>query len=632
MLSKNGIQIGRLSLLILIISFSSLLNATNSIVANLQQLAEEKQLWEHPEWINLLHYNKEGFFDNYISQVDDDRFFKAEDGKTNPKSELLETIAAFYRTDIKGNEHPRCHLVSRLNWLKQQLAIDEKSLPRMDCKDYKEWRGLVQADHITMIFPAYHLNSPSSMFGHTLFRLDKKINGSDSEWLSYAVNFGADTTTEDNSILYAFKGLAGGYQGIFIVQPYFKKIQEYNRIENRDIWEYSLNLNKEETERLITHLWELKEMNFDYFFFDENCSYRLLELLEVARPGIELTDEYNFTVIPVDTVRSTQRTNMIDKVEYRPSQSTQLQALIDQMPEEDHELVIALSKSDVTVNEEPFLSYDTDRKRLIVDAAYKYLRYQEKRKVRTPEMAKLSHRLLEILNQYPSQKQEAVTPRSSDPGKSHLSRRVSPALGSRNKRNYAELSYKMSFHDLEDNVQGFLPGAQINMGNYQLRAYRNGDVRLHQFDIVDIFSITPRTEFFDPLTWRVYTGMERQPNGLRDHRVSHVTGGFGVAYELWENSQFYSLGILRLEHNTYMNNSVEPALGILTGLLHHFDSSTMHLELSGEEFKDDFYRTRGIYTHNFVISTNHSLKITAAREWHSTIRFSEFNLAYQYYF
>ena len=34
-------------------------------------------------------------------------------------------------------------------------------------------------------------------------------------------------------------------------------------------------------------------MNFDYYYFDENCSYRLLELLEVARPGTELTDEFS---------------------------------------------------------------------------------------------------------------------------------------------------------------------------------------------------------------------------------------------------------------------------------------------------------------------------------------------------
>lgn len=619
------------TLFILLTCPHSVLATQDNDVTRLQQLANQHKLWEHPQWINLIHYNAEGFNNSYVSQVDDDRFFNANDGKTNPESELLETISAFYRLDVKGDEHPQCHFISRLDWLKEQLSINTTTLPVVNCKDYKEWRSLIQAERVTMIFPAYHLNSPSSMFGHTLLRLDKRFGDNESEWLSFAINFGANPVEGDNSILYAFKGLAGGYPGQFIVAPYFKKIQEYNRIENRDIWEYELNLNAEETERLVTHLWELKGMNFDYYFFDENCSYRLLELLEAARPGIELTNEFTLTAIPVDTVRAVERIDMIKKIDYRPSQVTSLQMQLDQMPEEDHGFVMQLSEDETSITEDSFLSLNTDRQRQIVDAAYKYLRYQEKDIGRTPETAKRSFELLKILNRYPAKQQEKIEPKSTEPGKSHLSRRVSFGTGERLDENYAELSYKMSFHDLEDNKYGFLRGAQINMGNFQLRVNSDGDIRLHQMDLIDIFSITPRTDFFNPLTWRIYTGMERQPNGLRDHRVSHVTGGAGVAYELWENSQFYSLAMLRLEHNTFMNNSIEPALGILTGVLHHFGTSTAHLELSGEEFKDNFYRIRSIYTHNFVISTNHSLKITAAREWHSSIRFSEIGLSYQHY-
>ena len=36
---------------------------------------------------------------------------------------------------------------------------------------------------------------------------------------------------------------------------------------------------------MLQHIWELRDIVFDYYFFDENCSMRLLELLDVARPG-----------------------------------------------------------------------------------------------------------------------------------------------------------------------------------------------------------------------------------------------------------------------------------------------------------------------------------------------------------
>ena len=61
-------------------------------------------------------------------------------------------------------------------------------------------------------------------------------------------------------------------------------------LENRDVWEYELNLEPHEIERLLAHTWELGFTRFDYYFFDENCSYHLLSLLDVARPGVELTD------------------------------------------------------------------------------------------------------------------------------------------------------------------------------------------------------------------------------------------------------------------------------------------------------------------------------------------------------
>ncbi len=311
-------------------------------VTSLQEQAIQQQLWDQPEWLRLLHYYKNNASQHgYISHVDDQRFFNAYDGAENPKAEILATLAAYYKTDSKGDSHPLCRFVARFNWLKQKLPLETTSLPNVVCKNYVEWHSMIKPDSASLIFPTYHLNSPSSMFGHTLLRLDPKqdSNTSKSKWLSFAVNFGADTATGDDSLSYAFKGLSGGYPGIFIVTPYFKKIQEYNKIEKRDIWEYKLNLTPAEVQRMVTHLWELKEINFDYYFFDENCSYRLLELLEVARPGLRLTDKFGVTAIPVDTVKAIEAAGMITTSNYRPSQETELRALLSQLTEGELRLV-----------------------------------------------------------------------------------------------------------------------------------------------------------------------------------------------------------------------------------------------------------------------------------------------------
>jgi len=606
----------------------------NSYVTDLQRQAQQRALWQNTEWLNLLHYAGSGqSSESYNSHVKDSRFFLAPDGRTNPASELLATIAAFYRTDISGDEHAQCKFIARLSLLKQQLRFTTESLPKVSCAEYNDWRKHVRSDKVTLVFPAYHLNSPSSMFGHTLLRLDAAEDEGDSRWLSTAVNFGARVTEADNSILYAYKGLVGGYSGIFVVDHYYKKIQEYNRIEHRDIWEYRLNLTREETERIVTHLWELQDIEFDYYYFDENCSYRLLELLEVARPGVELTKEFKLTAIPVDTVRAIADANMIVSATYRPSQVTLLLHVLEQIPKEDHELIINLSH-DITVSEQAaFKRLDNHRQKDIVDLAYQYLSYQQSNKKRDSASAKRRHQLLLLLNSYPKDTTEMVAMEAPvAPEKGHGSKRVTFGVGRRLDNNYVELGFKMSFHDLEDNEKGFLRGAQINIGSVQVRAQENDNVSLYRFDLIDIFSLTPRTQFIKPLAWKVYAGLERQLTNSIDQLAGHVTGGAGGSWQLSRNSQVYALGIGRLEANNQLKRALEPAIGFTAGLLQHFGPTTAHLAISGERFLDDVYRLRTSYVQNFVIRTDHSIKLFVNYEWQEVDEFSEMQLSYQYYF
>ena len=598
---------------------------------NLIKQAKEKNLWSTTEWLNLIHYNKE--YNRYVSQVDDQRYFYATDGKNNPEAELIATIEHLFIPTDDHNQQTQCLFVARTDWLIKQLKINEKHLPTVHCSDYLEWRELIQADSVTLIFPAYHLNSPSSMFGHTLLRLDKSGEAK-SEWLSFAVNFGANVDDDDNSFEYAYRGLAGGYPGIFITEPYFKKIQEYNRIEHRDIWEYKLNLTVEETEIMINHLWELKNINFDYYFFDENCSYRLLELLEVARPGIELTDEFNVTAIPVDTVRAIEKAQLIASSHYRPAQATEIQFQLDALSEKDRNIVFNLS-NDINVSKSTaFVNHSESEQKKIAKLAYDYLRYQNTKEQRDADVAKRSYQLLQQINTYPKESnQHRNISKPVAPEKSHESRRLAIGIGKRASNKYIKLGFKMSFHDLEDNVKGFLQGAQINIASLQLRAEEHVGLRLHQLDLVDIFSLTPRNDFFTPLSWKVSTGLDRQFTENKDQLTYHVSGGAGSAWEIIKNHQIYILAIGRLEFNKQLKNSLEPAIGFNTGVLSHFKSTTARLEISGEQFENNIHRLRIQYIQNYALSTNHSIKLFAKHQWqNSDVDFSDVNLSYQYYF
>lgn len=606
---------------------------TENIVEQLQKKARLHKLWQRTEWLNLLHFEGSGeSTDDFSSAIRDPDFYLSGNTSHDAEAELLATIAAIYDTKTDDDESAQCRYIARFNWLKSQLAIDTDTLPTVECKKYNNWRKNIKPEKVTLIFPTYHLNSPSSMFGHTLLRLDPSKDQGESKWLSVAINFGANPPEGENSLVYAYRGLAGGYPGTFVIDYYYKKIQEYNRIEHRDIWEYRLNLTRDEAERMVTHLWELQNVDFDYYFFDENCSYRILELLEVARPGIELTDEYILTAIPIDTVKTIKQAGMVESLEYRPARATVLTNMLQKIPEQHHEIVLRLSEDFATSNSQAFTRLPQDERRQIIETAYKYLRYQQAEEGRDPAIAKRSFQLLKLRNSYPESRKPTV-PAPVPPDQGHGSKRLSFAPGKRLHNYYGELGFKMSFHDLEDNEHGFLQGASINIVSLQVRAEENEGLSLYRLDLVDIFSLSPRTDFFKPIAWRVYTGFERQYTKGVDQLGYHVTGGGGGSWKFFGGNQVYTLLTGRLEINKQLEHTIEPGIGFITGLLSHFGSHTARLEASGEHFTDNTYRLRLQYIHNFVIDTRNSLKIYAKYERQENYtEFSDINVGYQYYF
>ena len=613
--------------------FSPILYAEDSdYVEQLQNEAERKKLWQQRAWLNLLHYRQQDpSAKQFESSINDSTFFLAKTGENDPRLELQATISALFESETDNNRQAQCRFVARVHWLTSQLDIHKNRLPVVECKEYNEWRKVVQSEKVTLIFPAYHLNSPSSMFGHTLLRLDPKEDEEWSDWLSYAVNFGANVDNSDNSFAFAYKGLTGGYPGQFIIAPYYTKILEYSRIERRDIWEYELNLRPEEVERLVEHLWELKEVNFNYFFFTENCSYRLLELLEVARLDAELTDEFVLTAIPVDTVRAVERAGMIEKIEYRPSRETVLQSMIATLNEDDQLVLAELIENPDLADNKRFSHLPIEKQRLLVETAYKLLRFRQNKQAREEVAARKSYQLLSKINRYPVGT-EQLLPRPVRPEKSHHSKQLALKAGERDGAGYTEFGFRMSFHSLEDNELGFLRGAQINIASMRLRHNEEEGLFLQQLDFADIFSLTPRTTFFDPLSWRIRGGLERAYRDKKDRLVAHISGGGGYAWNLTKGGMVYTLLTGRLEGNSVFKNSVEPALGAAAGFLLHNDFGTGRLELRGEKFTGGTESTQLEYEQNLVLARDHAIKVSFKREWYSHKQLSEVGLSYQFYF
>ena len=176
-------------------------------------------------------------------------------------------------------------------------------------------------------------------------------------------------------------------------------------------------------------------------------------------------------------------------------------------------------------------------------------------------------------------------------------------------------------------------GAQINIIGVTLRRRNSsGNVFLQSANFADVFSLTPRSRFFSPLSWRIRGGAERVFSDDKDRLVGHVTGGAGYAWPLLQDSTVYSLLTGRLEANSTFTHKLEPALGAAAGGLYHSAFGTGRTEINAEKFTGGEYRINLSFTQNLVLSRNNALQIKFRREWHNDKDFNEIGLSYNFFF
>ena len=572
----------------------------------LQQLAADRY------WIAIGHYES-GKLGGWRSYVDDPRFFLAADGAHHPDRELRATLDALYAPASLGDKHAQCVYPARTRWLRGQLQLTD--LPQPDCQEYKRWYQDVSPDSAVLVFPAAYLNSPSSMFGHTLLRIDQAAAKRDeTSLLSYAINFGAYVEGSDNSILYAWKGLMGGYPGLFAMVPYQEKLSEYRSLENRDLWEYQLNLTPEETGRMVEHVWELKQVQFDYFFFDENCSYRLLELLQVARPSLDLTSQFPLTAIPTDTVKAVKQAGLVESTRYRPSRERELLARAEPLDGAEQQQVLALSADTAKLQDPGFTALARDRQALVQDAAFRLERYRATGQERDPERARRSFELLRAINRNPPPALDIERPGLPEDG--HQSRTWQLGVGTREDRAFAEYGLRMAYHDLNDNAYGFPLGAQIEILQLKLRQYEGNDWQVQRLDLATIRSLTPRNELLQPWSWQVAGGLERVPGKHGDEvLVSHVNGGAGGTWELANGLLGFALGTVRVEHHNDFAQFIAPAAGFDTGVLWRNGLGNLSLEAKGDYFTNGEVRRSISLNQQWEVSRDLGIRLSAKREF-----------------
>ena len=578
-------------------------------IEKLQQKAIDEQLWTQPLWPALLHYNHGGTWrDQSQSYIDTASFFFSPKGKQDLKQEMLAAIASLFSPTAKP-----CKSLSRYHFLFENLISQDTASWQQAtamCDEFNTLLSKLKPQRLDLIFPSSYLNAPSSMFGHTLFRIVSEEGiQTNNDLFSLAVSFGANVPNNVHPLKYMGNGLFGGFPGFYIYMPYFAKIQEYNHEESRDIWEYHLNFTPDEIVRLLEHLWELNQVQFDYYYLDENCSYRLLELLAILKPEIDWTTDLRFAEIPINTIRKVKEHGLVTKVDYRPSVQSQVKQQIAPLSPDDIAIVKDLQSELISLDE---LNKVQQAKTL--STAYDVYRFNHRRDWSNLDISKHGLDLLKArakLNiMLPTADNAIPTPQKPD--QAHSVKRTAIGWSQQGSQHALDLQWRYAYHDLLDNTVGVAKGFGLEVFNFNA-AVTDNQLWLKQFELLNVQSISPRNTLIKPISWEMSAGYI-DSNNNHDSRNFYAQGGVGVAYDI-QKVQGYLIPKIHLRQP--LEESLYYGLGLKSGLIYQGEKFSTSLEVEHIQwteqalFEDTVFKVETQYQ----LDKNNSLRLS----WHSAI-------------
>lgn len=528
-----------LSAFILILLLSPLSKAADSTADAVIQRALELKLDQDQQWMNLLNYRRDYYFWKR-SQADSPKFFLSEKGRWSPREELITMIRQIYNPQFTEkspdgtlDERAQCLFPGRFLWLQRKLK--NVHWPDLRCQRFDNFKNILDTHSVTYVFSSYFLNNPSSAYGHSFLRLNRGAHSQEGkrfELIDFGVGYSAIPTTS-NAFLYSLAGIFGFFPGRFEANPYYYKVREYNDFENRDLWEYDLNMTQDEVELLVAHVYELDRGGFDYIYTSENCAYRILAALDAVRPSWNLIPRTKVEVIPSDTIRLVYTTpGMVSAVHYRPSSRAIFMTRLESLP---RNLQKAVKQFSVDENIEALVANRSEsEKQQLLDTAMDFVDFKFaddvlKEKGRHALKKQILMKRSEVSLSSPPLAVPA--PVSESPGVAHESSRFHLGYLNREASSFLTFGHSFALHSLLDPVIGYPVNSQIEMVNFDLswNTDQSRSLQVEEFNLVNIVSLSPSTDFNTTSSWRFQFALKRVYKDDCQNCLPLVLGG-GMGY------------------------------------------------------------------------------------------------------
>lgn len=529
----------------LLITVSQTLSANSRAVNSLIEKAIQEKISEHKVWHSLVFYEINSSSATGIkSAVNSDAFFLSDKGRTDPFSELMETIKAFSETSKKiSDDHAQCVFRGRYLWLKEQLNFSDKDIKSQECPEYDKWSLNKSVSSISVILATGYLGNPASYYGHLLVKMNVSDEVKRTSLEDVSINYGAIVPDNENPVVYMIKGIFGGYDaGFSHIQFYFHN-HNYGENENRDLWEYELELSYDEVQLVVAHAWEVMKQKYDYFFLDKNCAYRVADLFAVI-DGVDILPENPLWVVPQSVMQkigsvSRNGQSLVKSVTFHPSRQSRLYYRYSNLDDLEKNIIDEVVDNIDYLNMKEFVSLELMPKQRILDALLDYYQYLRDVHASGNDENNIKYRkILRKRFQLPAGEELVDFSSNNMPHQGRAPSLISSGvIDNEKKGDGVRFVVRPAYYDSLDTDYGHVKNASLAMAELQFEVF-DGKYSVRSFDFVNIESVN---SFVTGLPgdrgvgWKLRFGFEQQNLSCDKCLVMRLQGDMGMVSNILDD-------------------------------------------------------------------------------------------------
>ena len=239
--------------------------------------------------------------------------YRANASQTHP---VIDPYSSFkYTKDFSGiyDAYRLYESIDKCLWPSKAFMLAHMLGVNIEFDSCKKLSDYIKATSNTSIFIGYvspNVRTPMSYFGHNFIVFSKDLSP-----FSRTVSFSAIIPDNITFFQLMVKGAIGDLQGRFSFNPFYRLLEQYLSVEQRNVSMYKIRFNEYENVLFRLQLYELYYTTFNYDFFSQNCSSELLQAIMSVKPEILNKVNKDEVFQPSEIIRMLKKNGLIeDKV------------------------------------------------------------------------------------------------------------------------------------------------------------------------------------------------------------------------------------------------------------------------------------------------------------------------------